>query len=478
MRIFLIIWAGEERGLNQVALELQKRSHEIVYWSGYKIHESVPTSLFPSTVFHEYFDALSGIPAHGIDTAKFDPPGEDLLKHFFENESVLLTMMNKKYEGMGVSERKHLYYHFLQYWYGVVKRLKPDIIIFPITPHSVYDYVLYSVAKFLKVKTVLFEYTRVHDRLLVMNDFTVGSTHLAATLEANRAKNFTLSELDQDVQAHYRLQTDATADATTLDVKQLVAQFSGAKLVKIKAKAILRSVTDTATLKKLFAYPFKRWKPNLNKEHLAVQRKADFAQKFVYVPLHFQPECSTSPMGGAFADQLLMIEILSAALPPDWEIYVKEHPVQWGPRGYNYSEYRYKGFYQALGKIKSVRLVPLDTDRYALINQAQAVSTVSGTAGWEAILRLKPVLVFGYAWYRHCPGVYKVDSAVTCREMFKKIEAGFRVTEQSVLNYLGSFNSASVHGYLDEYWKGISTISRTENINNILNALLLEIEQS
>lgn len=125
----------------------------------------------------------------------------------------------------------------------------------------------------------------------------------------------------------------------------------------------------------------------------------DWDSKFVYVPLHNQPEMSTQSLGGLFRDQLLLVEALARALPPDWKIYVKDNPRQGtyarGPM-----------FFHRLTRIKGVQLVPLDTSTYELSTKAQLTATVCGTAGWEALRKGKPVLVFGGAWYKSFPGVF------------------------------------------------------------------------
>ena len=101
-----------------------------------------------------------------------------------------------------------------------------------------------------------------------------------------------------------------------------------------------------------------------------------------------------------FVDQILMIETLAAALPEGWVLYVKEHPWQMWNNGLNYSSCRYPGYYKKISRLKNTFLVPIEANTFDLIKNCQAVATVTGTAGWEAVLRLKPAIVFGYAWYR------------------------------------------------------------------------------
>lgn len=136
-------------------------------------------------------------------------------------------------------------------------------------------------------------------------------------------------------------------------------------------------------------------------EHLGQYegQKLDLSQKYVYVPLHNQPEMSTSSLGGAFRDQVLMIEVLASHLPPDWLIYVKDNPRQGafarGPMHFH-----------RLTSIRGVRMAPLDASTHELSARAQFVATVTGTAAWEAVRKGRPALVFGNAWYKSLPGIF------------------------------------------------------------------------
>lgn len=206
------------------------------------------------------------------------------------------------------------------------------------------------------------------------------------------------------------------------------------------------------------------------------------AKKFIYVPLHRQPEGSTSPMGGVFVDQLLMIEILSASLPPDWVIYVKENPFQWSTSWHessypSYTDMRYEGYYEKIARLKNVYLVPVNTDTNYLIDKSSALGVVSGRAGLESILRGKPSLVFGHAWYKDAPGVFKVVNVEGCSKVLKDINEGrVSVTESDNLCFLKSFDEVSFHAHIQPMSAKMSKITKAESTKNIISALSEELD--
>lgn len=136
-------------------------------------------------------------------------------------------------------------------------------------------------------------------------------------------------------------------------------------------------------------------------EHLAgyEDQPVDLDAPFVYVPLHNQPEMSTQSLGGAFRDQVLAVEAIASVLPDGWRIYVKENPRQGayarGPM-----------FFHRLSRIRGVQFVPSETSTHELSTRAMVTATVAGTAGWEALRKGKPVVVFGGGWWRDFPGVF------------------------------------------------------------------------
>lgn len=473
MKIFLL-WDDKGPKMTDLMLKLKGQSNKIVYWIGAPGGEK---NKLPETIFHASLDALFGIPAKDIDISQFPPPGKNLIERLYKVESLILTMMNAKHEKMCTDERRHLYYNMLRYWYGVFKKYKPDVMICGIIPHAVHTYLIYELARLLNIKIITAEDTWVSDRLLFFNDFWQGSSDLHKEFQENQGKNFSLKDLSKDLQGYYKMQTDSKRDTTPVYIGIQKGQYSKYNLFLLKLKHLKNSIKKGTVLAVIMQYIVKQFKPNLKKEYNNLQVKPDFNKKFIYVPLHLQPERTTSPQGDMFYDLILMIEILSASLPPDWIIYVKEHPIQWLFRGLGFFSCRYQGYYKKIASLKNVQLIPIETDSYTLINKSQAVAVVTGTAGWEAVLRSKPAIVFGYSWYRDCSEIFKVKDVESCRNAFKKIKDGFTINQQKIINYLKCFDKATIHAYFDSGVEKLSKLSKEKNRNNIIQKILSEMKK-
>ncbi|MBP6342791.1 MAG: hypothetical protein KA403_02530 [Candidatus Omnitrophica bacterium] len=116
-------------------------------------------------------------------------------------------------------------------------------------------------------------------------------------------------------------------------------------------------------------------------------------EKYIYYPLHVNPEYSTNFQGTLWMNQLYNIELLSKSIPHDWTVCVKEHPAMFIAR------VRPKAFYNKIKEFPNVRMVPVSMTGKELIQGAQMVAVVTGTTGWEAILQGKPVMAFVDNYY-------------------------------------------------------------------------------
>lgn len=126
----------------------------------------------------------------------------------------------------------------------------------------------------------------------------------------------------------------------------------------------------------------------------------DLNKKFIYFSLHVEPEAVILARVG-LDNQLLLIKMLSEAIPKDWIIYVKEHPHQLkinNPEGSyfinNIDYYKSITFYKELTKIKNVKLINLKVHPKELTAHSQAVASIGGSVSTEAWLLKKPAINF------------------------------------------------------------------------------------
>ena len=132
------------------------------------------------------------------------------------------------------------------------------------------------------------------------------------------------------------------------------------------------------------------WKENLDFD----QNKLN-----IYIPLHLQPELTTSNMGELFYDQnyaIAKVILQCESINIDYQIYIKENPKQSGT---------HREFLDQFKNNRNVHFVSVKYPSDLLIDYCDVVCTVSGTAGWEAIKSGKPCLIFGRTWYETAPGV-------------------------------------------------------------------------
>lgn len=130
-------------------------------------------------------------------------------------------------------------------------------------------------------------------------------------------------------------------------------------------------------------------------------RNADFSKKYVYFPLHYQPEASTCVCAQKYENQLFFIDSWAKSLPADTVLYVKEHYALLGHRD--------PQFYTELKKYPNVVLINPWVSTRKLIENSQAVTTLTGTAGLEAILLGKPVFLGGSTVFDNAPGIIKIN---------------------------------------------------------------------
>jgi len=113
--------------------------------------------------------------------------------------------------------------------------------------------------------------------------------------------------------------------------------------------------------------------------------------RYIYFPLHKEPEIAINYQAPVWHNQKNTIALLSAHLPYGYRLLVREHRFNMGRRPTKYLK--------ALSAYPGVTLIhPLDS-QFKYIQNANLIVTDNGSSGWEGLLLRRPVLTLADSFY-------------------------------------------------------------------------------
>lgn len=428
---------------------------------GANIPENVEVLDFWKIIYADY---------QGINWNEFPPLDTSLINKMSKCESIVMKMMERlSFIDISYNERKKIYLRSLRYWYHTLINRKINLFFSTSIPHEIYDFIAYELCKVLSIPTICFHYSTVEGTFFVGENWENDvANRLSVDFTRLKKKNTQEVILSPLFNKHYLKQISHKEDPVPwyvsyserkmklrspnhIGINHLIKKIRKINFEKIRGSILFRleELEEKARIKKMLSF---------YSQH---SYQPDLAKRYIYCPLHYQPECTTSPMADIFVDQLLIVQMISFFLPQDVMIYVKENPRQplWN---------RTIDFYQDLLDVRQVRLIPRDFNSFRLIENSIAVATATGTAGWEALFRQKPVMLFGSIFYQSAPGVFAIRNAKDCQVALQNILTNSSVPNlEDIKLFLKVMEANSVVGYYDQDYATVATVTEEENVNNI-----------
>ncbi|MDH5525513.1 MAG: hypothetical protein OEY01_16205 [Desulfobulbaceae bacterium] len=191
----------------------------------------------------------------------------------------------------------------------------------------------------------------------------------------------------------------------------------------------------------------------------ALWDRFDSEEKYVYFPLHVQPEASTMLLAPYYLDQLSVLENISKSLPIGYRLVVKEHPSMLGRRAF--------GYYDRIKALSNTRLVFPFTDGFKIIQNSSAIVTITGTTGLEGLLYKKPVILLGSAYYRFCPLVTNASEVAPTQwpKLFAGVLNNYEHDEEILIKFLGAVFERSFEGVYVEPLAALEKILASDNLD-------------
>lgn len=125
-------------------------------------------------------------------------------------------------------------------------------------------------------------------------------------------------------------------------------------------------------------------------------------EKYVYFPLHLEPELVLLLHAPFYSDQISIIKNIAKSLPADTVLIVKDHPIAMGRRKLS--------FYKMLKKIPNIKVISPKINSSTIIKNCLGVCTITGTTGIEAFYLKKPVITFGNVFYNFLDCVVNIKN--------------------------------------------------------------------
>lgn len=428
---------------------------------------------------------IRGCEYPGIDWQTLEPLDEELIGNMRECEAVFMEVVSrlewKKRVPYGV--RKRWYLRHLRFWNDYLKRNRINLYLSAWVPHEIPDIVIYELCKLRKIPVVYFGITTVRDTSFIEHDWEESAVQIRDRYQELLSKydsnhNPDDIPLQERFERRYRGLTRPIGETPAIGVHEGETPYwrsVGRMLLATPTSGLrcaLRYMTPSGAKRALLGLQRTRNFARARAFYAARAVEPDLKRPYVYMPLNFQPEATTVPLAGGYADLILIAELLNATLPKDVLIYVKEHPRQ------SSAEKRTMDFYRDFTAIPRVRFMPPEFDTFVLREHCRAIAATAGTAGFEAPFRGKPVLLFGHCFYQYAPGMYRIHSSDDCRNAVHEIfTEGAAPTLLQCRLYLKAMEDTCVHGVLDPWCFNVSHLSADENMKNSSAAIVLELER-
>lgn len=186
--------------------------------------------------------------------------------------------------------------------------------------------------------------------------------------------------------------------------------------------------------------------------------------EYIFYPLHMEPETAISYIGECYGNQLMLIDRISHCLGTNQKLIIKEHPQQ---RGVLLTKK-----YQALKK-KYCNLIFIDAkiSSYDIFKKMTCMVTLNGTAGFEALICGKPVILFGYAYYKDCKGVTFCESFWKLKEMLREHTYNMP-KEKDIIEFIAKIHIGmkNIFPYIiDESYEQQDVDNMTELVEKFIN---------
>jgi hypothetical protein len=342
-----------------------------------------------------------------------EKPNKEYLKSIEEKHNIVLSHV--AYTERLFHKEFNTYHHFdydeilsileqeTKFFESIFNEINLDFIISTAVAQH-YQYLLSLLVKKYKTKFVAIETIKFGDRYIVYEGvpYKYEQEKLGTNLK-NKTENEIQEFLKTYAPSRFFLKTNLDRDygVKKEDKIKALLQFPFVKnenqnnfntIGKTKKNVLLKGIgrSHLRKKKKRELYMEKNFKNKIEKN-----------EKYVYFPLHVEPEKVLEIGAPLFTDQIFVIRNIAKFLPVDYKLFVKEHP------GMKMLGWRNIDYYEKIKEIQNVELIHPSISTQEVIEKSSLVVTIRGSSGLEAAFYKKPSISFYEDWgYWLIPSMY------------------------------------------------------------------------
>ena len=360
--------------------------------------------------------------------------------------------------------RAELFMRHCRFWNYIYDTKKINAVISQNFGHQGYDFVALSLARAKGIPTLIFNETGqfpgvqfIQEDVSLLGDLALGAQikRRISSLMTKESEGFIRNSFKWIPASPDRFELNTISEYVTSPVTSWLVNSNVYDTQSLNSRKVLQQIVGKA--QRFMRNPYRslsgahRTRQRIKGTRLSMSEErahsstADTTMPFIYFPLHFQPEATTSAKGRHFYRLREAVAFLASELPQGWTLIVKEHPHQWRrllPRP--------TGFYQQLAEIPNVQLIHHSEDNNRLVAAAQAVACVSHSSiTAHAFSTGTPVISLGHSHFKSAHGYYCVDSQVSLQLAVRDIaEHKIRPSAKDVESFIASLELSTFEGLL------------------------------
>jgi len=319
---------------------------------------------------------------------------------------------------------------------------KPELVVFPVTPHLLMPSVARYVCRFLRIPILelkpcplapaVFPFLIDDDgeRLIdVPPGFSVGSEISEIAVRELAA----LASFKDPMYMQLQRRRDLELKNRASRMKSVMRSFRWLKAVRYRQAIDFSGFSESSSLffRALRIFLTRKLQLELRNKVQSLNTSFSTQKNYCLFALHYEPERTSLPDGLPILFQPDAVAIASSMIPEDTTLVVKEH--------YSQVSSALRGFlgrspatYELLASYPNVQFASVDGYLSDLVERAKCVFTLTGTIAIESALKGVPVGYFGNPWWDGMPGTVRVEATTG----YDEILAGGAPDPSAVLSFL------------------------------------------